>query len=87
MSAYRKRWIEVLKDRQIPDWDIDVHGQAIVIKVPVNEDLETISKKAVAAVDALSSEVQIPGEWLKFIFYNEKIRFEYILNPELRELK
>lgn len=84
MSAYRKRWIEVLENRQIPDWNIDVHGRAIVIKVPVNDDLETISKQALANINSLSSEVEIQAEWLKFIFYNEKIRFEYILNPDVK---
>jgi hypothetical protein len=87
MSAYRKRWIEVLKARQIPGWDINIHGQAIVIKVPVNEDLEAINKKAGATINALRPEVALPEEWLKFIFYNEKIRFEYILNPEPRLIK
>ena len=82
MSAYRKRWIEVLKDQHIPDWDINVHGQAIVIKLPVSEDLETIRNQALTTINELSSKIQMPEEWLKFIFYNEKIRFEYILNPE-----
>jgi len=81
MSTYRRRWIEVLKNGQIPDWNIDVHGQAIVIKVPVSEDLEASRKQALATIDSLSSEVQIPAEWLKFIFYNEKMRFELVLNP------
>ena len=82
MSAYRKRWIEVLKDRQVPDWDIDIHGQAIVIRLPVNEDVEAVKKQALTTIDQLTPEVQLPGEWLKFIFYNEKFRFEYIINAD-----
>ncbi|HCN83411.1 MAG TPA: hypothetical protein DIT07_07275 [Sphingobacteriaceae bacterium] len=85
MSSYRERWVEILKARQIADWDIDIHGQAIVIKVPENEDHDAVMKQALTTIETLSSEVQVPKEWIKFIFYNAKMRFEQVLNPELRK--
>lgn len=85
MSAYRQRWIEVLKEQQIAGWDIDIHGQAIVIKVPENEDQDAAMKQALETIDNLSSKIDVSKEWLKFIFYNAKMRFEQVLNPELRK--
>jgi hypothetical protein len=84
MSAYRNKWIEVLKARKIADWDIDIHGQAIVVKVPEIEDQDVILKQAQDTISELSSEVNEPKEWIKFIFFNAKMRFEQVLNPELR---
>lgn len=85
MSDYRNKWIEVLKARKIADWEIDIHGQAIVIKVPEVEDQDTILKQAQNIISELSAEVHEPKEWIKFIFFNAKMRFEQILNPELRK--
>lgn len=85
MSAYLNRWIEVLKARQIAGWDIDIHGQAIVIKVPESEDQDAVMKQALATIDTLSAEVEEPRTWLKFIFYNAKMRFEQIINTDLRK--
>ena len=85
MSAYLNRWIEVLKARQIAGWDIDIHGQAIVIKVPESDDQDAVMKQALATIDTLSAEVEVPKAWLKLIFYNAKMRFEQILNPDLRK--
>jgi hypothetical protein len=86
MSAYRKKWIEALKDRQVEGWDIDIHGQAIVIKV-AEEDLDTVKKKALAIINELSPAIQMPAEWLKFIFYNDKLRFQHIINADQEPLK
>jgi hypothetical protein len=85
MSDYRTKWIELLKARQISGWEIDIHGQAIVIKVPVTDDVESAKKETQEIINELSSQVDVPKTWLKFIFYNGKMRFEHILNPELRK--
>jgi hypothetical protein len=86
MSAYRKRWIEVLKEQGIAGWQIDEHGRAVVIKVP-DENLEAAEKHMPTIIDRLIPSIGLPAEWIKFIFYNGKIRTQYILNPELVENK
>lgn len=79
-GKYRSNWVQVLKNRQFPDWDIDVHGQAIVIKVSPEKDLKEIERQFPDTFSELSPEVKESKEWLKFIFYNGTNWFQYVVN-------
>lgn len=81
MSSYRQHWIQALKNQQIPNWDIMEHGQAIVIKVPQGQNREALTKEFNDTITTLSSNVNEPKEWLKFILYNSTFWSQYILKP------
>ena len=79
-GKYRSSWVQVLKKQQFADWEIDVHGQAIVIKVSPEKDLKEIESQFAQTFSALSGEVKEQKEWLKFIFYNGTNWFQYVVN-------
>ncbi len=87
MSTYRNHWVEALKNQQQTAWNIDIHGQAIVINVPLDEDFAKIKEDFSKKLENIKTEISLPEEWLKFIIYNQKGRFEYIINPELQHSK
>ena len=79
MSSYRKNWIQVLKDQNIPGWSIGEHGQAIVIKVDTNIDLEALKNEFPQKIDSLKEQVKEEKQWLKFILYNGENWFQYVI--------
>jgi hypothetical protein len=80
MSSYRKSLIKVLKDQQIQGWEVGEHGQAIVIKIALDKDLEAIKNEFPETIEKLSEEVKEPKEWTKVILYNGKDWFQYVIN-------
>jgi len=77
-GKYRSSWVQILKDKQFPGWEVGVHGQAIVVKIAPERDLKEIENQFPKTFSELSAEIKEPKEWLKFIFYNGTSRFQYI---------
>jgi hypothetical protein len=81
MNAYQQKWIEVLKSANLTGWKIEAFDDDIFIEMPHVADLKLIRDNLPETVAALSLDINLPKERLKFIFHNGYENFEYLLNP------
>lgn len=79
MGAYRNKWFKLLKEQHIAEWQVMQHGQAITIKVPADGDYEKAKADFQHILTRLKLNVTEPKEWLKFILYNSKFWYQYIV--------
>jgi hypothetical protein len=86
MNIYQQKWIEVLKNANIPGWKIEALDDDIYIEMPQVTDLKLIRDNLPATLGAISLDITEAKERLKFIFHNGRENFEYILNPDDRDL-
>ena len=82
MNSYRKDWIKLLKDQKTADWHVSTHGQAIVLKIGTDKDFDAIKATFPQLITDLSKEISTPKEWTKFILYNGKSSFQFIIEKE-----
>jgi len=81
MNPYQQKWIEVLKNANIPNWKIEAQDENIYIEMPHVTDLKLIRDNLPATLAAMSLDIDEPRKRLKFIFHNGYENFEYLLNP------
>jgi len=86
MNAYQQKWIEVLTNAHIPGWKIDALKDDIYVEMPNVTDLKLIRDNLPATLAAISLDIDVPKERLKFLFHNGHENFEYILNPSDEDL-
>jgi hypothetical protein len=86
MNVYQQKWIEVLKNANIPGWKIEALQGDIYIEMPNVTDLKLIRDNLPETLGAISLDIVEPKERLKFIFHNGHENFEYILNPGNEDL-
>jgi hypothetical protein len=86
MNPYQQKWIEVLKSAHIPNWKIEAQDENIYIEMPHVTDLKLIRDNLPATLAAMSLDIDVPKERLKFIFHNGYENFEYLLNPREEDL-
>ncbi len=86
MNAYQEKWIEVLRAANIPGWEINANGDNIFVEMPHVNDLKLIRDNIPETLGAISLDINMPKERLKFIFHNGYEKFEFILNPHAEEL-
>lgn len=86
MNAYQQKWIELLKSANIPNWKIEPLQEDIYIEMPRVTDLKLIKDNLPETLAAMSLDINIPHERLKFLFHNGYENFEYILNPGEEDL-
>jgi len=86
MSLYQQKWIEVLKNANLPGWKIDASQNDIYVEMPNITDLKLIRDNLPATLGAISLDINVAKERLKFIFHNGHENFEYILNPDDADL-
>lgn len=86
MNAYQNKWIELLKSANLPGWAIEASGEDIVVTMPHVTDLKVIRDNLPEIVGAVSLDIELPAERLKFTFKNGYEEFEYILNPAVQDL-
>jgi hypothetical protein len=86
MNPYQQKWIEVLKNANIKGWTIEARQNDIFIEMPHVTDLKLIRDNLPATLGAMSLDIEEPKERLKFIFHNGFENFEYLLNPDDRDL-
>ncbi|OOQ59207.1 hypothetical protein [Mucilaginibacter pedocola] len=81
MNAYQQKWIEVLTAAGLKDWKIEPVGEDIHIEMPHVTDLKLIRDNLPQTLAAISLDISLPKERLKFHFHNGYENFEYVLNP------
>lgn len=87
MNAYQQKWIDVLNNAHIKDWKIEAIGEDIVVQMPNVTDLKLIRDNLPATIAAISLDIDVPHERLKFIFQNGYENFEYVINPQKGDLE
>ncbi|MGY4538473.1 hypothetical protein ACVW0P_002893 [Mucilaginibacter sp. UYNi724] len=80
MNTYQQKWLEVLNGAGLKDWKIEAKGNDISIDMPNVTDLKLIRDNLPATLGAISLDINLPHERLKFIFHNGYENFEYVLN-------
>jgi len=86
MNAYQQKWIDILQAASIKDWTIKPLDNDIYIEMPHVSDLKLIRDNLPSTLAALSLDITLPHERLKFIFHNGYENFEYVLNPSADDL-
>lgn len=81
MNAYQEKWVNLFQSAHIPNWQIKASGDDIKIEVPAGVDLKIVRDNFPETVAAMSLDITIPKERLKFILHNGHANTEYILNP------
>ena len=81
MNAYQQKWLDMLQAANLKGWEISPEGDDIVITMPRITDLKLIRDNLPATLAAMSLDVELPKERLKFVFHNGYENFEYTLNP------
>ncbi|MBC7398484.1 MAG: hypothetical protein H7289_00965 [Mucilaginibacter sp.] len=86
MSAYQQKWLYILQNANLPGWDIKPLDDGIYVEMPHVTDLKLIRDILPETLAALSLDIEVPKSRLKFHFHNGYEDFEYILNPNDRDL-
>lgn len=81
MNAYQEKWIELFQGAQLTNWQIKADGDDIEIQVPPDVDLKILRDNFPETVAAMSLDIAVPKERLKFVLHNGHANTEYILNP------
>lgn len=86
MNPYQQKWIELLRNANIPGWKIEPQDNDIYVEMPHVTDLKLIRDNLPATLGAMSLDIDEPHQRLKFIFHNGYENFEYLLNPDSEDL-
>jgi hypothetical protein len=86
MNSYQQKWIEVLKNANLNGWKIEARQEDIFIEMPRITDLKLIRDNLPATLGAMALDIDLPKQRVKFIFHNGYENFEYILNPDEKDL-
>lgn len=81
MNAYQEKWIELFQGAQIPNWQVKANGEDVEIRVPENTDLKVLRDNLPETVAAMSLDITIPKQRVRFVLHNGRNNTEYILNP------
>lgn len=86
MNAYQEKWIEMFQGAHIPNWKIKAQGEDVEIFVPAHVDLKVVRDNFPETVAAMSLDIIIPKQRLRFVLHNGQSNTEYILNPTEEDL-
>jgi hypothetical protein len=86
MNPYQQKWIELLTHANIPGWKIEAQQDDIFIEMPHVTDLKLIRDNLPLTLGEMSLDIEVPKQRLKFIFHNGYENFEYLLNPDEKDL-
>ncbi|MGI4729738.1 MAG: hypothetical protein ACRYGB_14275 [Janthinobacterium lividum] len=86
MNAYQEKWIEMFQDARIPNWQVKASGEDVEIRVPANVDLKILRDDFPEAVAAMSLDIAIPKQRIRFVLHNGQANTEYVLNPTENDL-
>lgn len=86
MNAYQQKWLDVLQGAGLKDWKIEAKGEDIAIEMPHVNDLKLIRDNLPSTLAAISLDIDLPHERIKFKFHNGYENFDYVLNPNQADL-
>lgn len=86
MNAYQEKWIEMFQGANIPNWQVKARGEDVEIRVPENVDLKILRDNFPETVAAMSLDIAIPKQRVRFVLHNGHADTEYILNPTESDL-
>jgi hypothetical protein len=86
MNAYQQKWLGILQAAGLKDWKIEARGEDIAVEMPQITDLKLIRDNLPSTLAAISLDIDLPRERLKFHFHNGYENFEYVLNPNETDL-
>jgi len=86
MNAYQQKWIDVLTNANIKDWNIKPFNEDILIDLPSGSSVKTIMENLPDVIATLSLDITTTPERLKFILRNAGEHHDYILNPTEEDL-
>lgn len=86
MNAYQQKWIEVLQNAHVPNWEISSQDHNILIHVPDNRNIKELADNLESVVAEVSLDITLPKERLKFIIKNSRETVDYVLNPDESDL-
>jgi hypothetical protein len=86
MNLYQQKWLNILQNANLPGWDIKPLDDGIYVEMPHVTDLKLIRDILPETLAALSLDIDVPKSRLKFHFHNGYENFEYVLNPNDRDL-
>jgi hypothetical protein len=81
MNAYQEKWIGLFQGARIPNWQVKANGDDVEIQVPADVDLKILRDNFPQTVAAMSLDITIPKERVRFVLHNGQASTEYILNP------
>lgn len=87
MNPYQQKWIDLLRNANLPGWTIEPQGDDIYVEMPHVTDIKLIRDNIPSTLGAMSLDITEPKERLKFIFHNGAEKFEYLLNPSEDDLE
>ena len=86
MNAYQQKWVEMLQKANLQGWTVKAVDDDIYVDMPHVTDLKLIRDNVPQTLGLLSLDITLPKTRVKFIFHNGYENFEYILNPDERDL-
>ena len=86
MNAYQQKWLELIKKANLQGWVVKAIDDDIYIDMPSITDLKLIKDNIPATLGAMSLDITVPKSRVRFIFHNGYEMFDYILNPDSRDL-
>ena len=86
MNAYQQKWVEMLQKANLQGWTVKAVDDDIYVDMPHVTDLKLIRDNLPQTLGLLSLDITLPKARTKFIFHNGYENFEYILNPDERDL-
>lgn len=86
MNLYQQKWIDLLNRAHLQGWKISPQGDDIFIEMPHITDIKLIRDNIPSTLAAMSLDIHETKHRLKFIFHNGFEQFDYLLNPNEKDL-
>ncbi len=86
MNLYQEKWIEILKNANVRDWQIEPQGNDILINVPPAHSVSRIMENLPDVLATMSLDIDLPKERLTFILKNDTEVHDYVINPNGEDL-
>ncbi len=86
MNAYQQKWLELIKKANLQGWVVKAVDNDIYIDMPSITDLKLIKDNIPTTLGAMSLDITEPKSRVRFIFHNGYETFDYILNPDSKDL-
>jgi len=86
MNLYQQKWIDLLTQAHLQGWKITPLGDDIFIEMPNVTDIKLIRDNIPSTLAAMSLDIHEEKRRVKFTFHNGFEQFDYVLNPNEKDL-